>query len=49
MNPRVIHILNRLLAPVVDLAFVLVVVALVFFGIGWFYDTVLPWMASASK
>jgi hypothetical protein len=46
MNPRTLHVLNRLLTPVVDLVFVVTVVTGIFLGIGWFYDVVIPWVVA---
>ena len=34
-----------LLAPGADLAFVIVLVMGMFFGIQWVYDTLIPWLA----
>lgn len=42
---RRLHRLNRILTPVTDLVFAVTIVTLVFLGIGFFYDTVLPWMS----
>ena len=49
LNPRRLHTLNRILTPVVDLVFAVTVVTAVFLGIGFFYETVLPFMASLAR
>ena len=42
---RQLHRINRVLAPLIDLVFAVTIATLVFLGIGFFYDTLLPWMA----